>query len=136
MNEEQHGTSINSLAEAIARRITSIRNLAAEKGEPYPTDEIAGQFSLMCERSVLHFGPSAPAALTARRITRQSAGSFHRTGEFESDRQDEHHAAGIGEIFRMMAEHMRCRADVHGPAHSDRDLLVGFPEKQGGKTES
>jgi hypothetical protein len=63
MNEEQHGTSINSLAEAIARRITSIRNLAAEKGEPYPTDEIAGQFSLMCERSVLHFGPSAPAAL-------------------------------------------------------------------------
>jgi hypothetical protein len=57
MNEEQHGTSINSLAEAIARRITSIRNLAAEKGEPYPADEIARQFGLMCERSVLHFGP-------------------------------------------------------------------------------
>jgi hypothetical protein len=30
MNKEQHGTSIISVAEAIARRITSIRVLAAE----------------------------------------------------------------------------------------------------------
>ena len=57
MNEEQHGTSINSLAEAIARRITSIRNLAAEKGEPSPAGEIARQFQVMCERSMLHPGP-------------------------------------------------------------------------------
>jgi hypothetical protein len=29
---------------------------------------------------------------------------FRRAGEFESNRQDEHHAAGIGEIYRMMAK--------------------------------
>jgi hypothetical protein len=57
MNKEQHGTSIISVAEAIARRITLIGNIAAEKGEPYLAGEIARQFSLMCERSVLHFGP-------------------------------------------------------------------------------
>ena len=58
---------------------------------------------------------SAPAVLTVRRITRQSAGSFHRTADFETYGQDEHYAAGISEIFGMMAEHMRCRADVDRP---------------------
>jgi hypothetical protein len=43
-------------AEIIARRIASIRNLAAEKGEPHPAGERA-QFRIMCERSLLHFGP-------------------------------------------------------------------------------
>jgi hypothetical protein len=57
MNKEQHGTSIISVAEAIARRITSIRILAAEKGEQPPAGEIARQFSLMGERSLLHSGP-------------------------------------------------------------------------------
>jgi len=55
MNKEQQGTSIVSVAEAIARRITSIRNLAAEKGEPHPAGEMA-QFRIMCERSLLHSG--------------------------------------------------------------------------------
>jgi hypothetical protein len=57
MNKEQHGTSIISLAEIIARRITSIRNIAAEKGERFPAGEIARQFFWMCERSMLHSGP-------------------------------------------------------------------------------
>jgi hypothetical protein len=57
MNKEQHGTSIISVAEAIARRIISVRNLAAERSDPYPAGEIARQFSLMCERSMLHSDP-------------------------------------------------------------------------------
>jgi hypothetical protein len=57
MNKEQHGTSIIGVAEAIARRITSIRNLAAEKGKLPPAGEAARQFSLMCERALLHSGP-------------------------------------------------------------------------------
>jgi hypothetical protein len=57
MNKELQGRSIVSVAEAIARRITSIRNLAAEKGEPSPAGEIARQFQVMCERSMLHPGP-------------------------------------------------------------------------------
>ena len=56
MNKEQHGTSIISVAEVIARRITSIKQLHAERGEN-PAAEIARQFSLMCERSLLHSGP-------------------------------------------------------------------------------
>jgi hypothetical protein len=54
MNKEQHGTSIISVAEVIARRITSIKQL--QRGEN-PAAEIARQFSLMCERSLLHSGP-------------------------------------------------------------------------------
>ena len=64
------------------------------------------------------------------------ADSFHRTADFETYRQDEHHAAGIGEIFRMMAEHMRCRAHVGGPGGPDRNLLTGFPKKHGREAES
>jgi hypothetical protein len=41
MNKEQHCTSIISVAEAIARRIMSIRSFAAEKGEQPPAGEIA-----------------------------------------------------------------------------------------------
>jgi hypothetical protein len=54
MNKEQHETSIIRLAEIIARRITSIRNLAAEKGERYPGEEVARQFLMICERALLH----------------------------------------------------------------------------------
>jgi hypothetical protein len=57
MNKEQHETSIIRLAEIIARRITSIRNLAAEKGERYPGEEVARQFLMICERALLHSGP-------------------------------------------------------------------------------
>jgi hypothetical protein len=57
MNKEQQGTSIISVAEAIAMRITAIRNLEAEKGNPYPAEEVAKQFFRMCERSMLHSGP-------------------------------------------------------------------------------
>jgi hypothetical protein len=57
MNKERRGRSINSPAEIIARRIASIKNLATEKGEPHPAGEIGRQFSLMCERSLLHSAP-------------------------------------------------------------------------------
>lgn len=55
MNQQQ-GISIHSLAELIANRIASIKQLHAEKGEN-PAAEIARQFSLMCHRSILRSGP-------------------------------------------------------------------------------
>lgn len=45
------------MAETIARRITSVRNIASEKGKPYPAGEMARQFEVMCERSMLHSNP-------------------------------------------------------------------------------
>ena len=56
MNQTQCGISIHSLAELIANRITSIKQLHAEKGEN-PSAEIARQFALMCERTALRSGP-------------------------------------------------------------------------------
>jgi hypothetical protein len=56
MNKEQRGTSIISLAELIANRIISIKQLHAEKGEN-PSNEIARQFALVCERKTLRSGP-------------------------------------------------------------------------------
>jgi hypothetical protein len=55
MNQQQ-GISIHSLAELIANRITSIKQLHAEKGEN-PSAEIARQFVLVCERTKLRSGP-------------------------------------------------------------------------------
>jgi hypothetical protein len=57
MNEKQSGNGIDGIAEIIARKIISIRNLAAERGKPYPAEEAARQFTFMCERSMLRTGP-------------------------------------------------------------------------------
>jgi hypothetical protein len=54
MNQQQ-GISIHSLAELIANRIASIKQLHAEKGVN-PAAEIARQFALMCERTKLRSG--------------------------------------------------------------------------------
>jgi hypothetical protein len=49
--------SLQGLAAVIAKRITSIRQLHAEKGELPPSGEIAKQFKLLCNGARLQDGP-------------------------------------------------------------------------------
>jgi len=50
-------SSMKGIAMTIARRIEAVKALAAERGEKYPSAELARQFVMLCDRSILHSGP-------------------------------------------------------------------------------
>jgi hypothetical protein len=62
MTEKQTGITIHSLAHLIANRIISIKQLHAERNEN-PSSEIARQFRLMCDRTMLRSGPVSTAEM-------------------------------------------------------------------------
>jgi hypothetical protein len=57
MNQQQRKGSLQDLAAVIAKRITSIRQLHAEKGAQPPAGEIAKRFKILCDAAQLQDGP-------------------------------------------------------------------------------
>jgi len=55
--------------------------------------------------------------------------------ELGADRNHQHHAAGVAQIFRVMAEGRRQRADVARPLCPDRNLVGRLPEQESGGAE-
>jgi hypothetical protein len=56
-------SSLEGLALVIAKRITAINDIAAEKGEQPKSGENAKQFLWMCERATLHGGAVSTAEM-------------------------------------------------------------------------
>jgi hypothetical protein len=56
-------TSLGAFALVIAKRITAIKDIAAEKGEQPKSGELAKQFFWMCDRATLHGGPISTAEM-------------------------------------------------------------------------
>ena len=56
--------------------------------------------------------------------------AVRHAAELEADRDDQQRAAAIGEVFRVVAEHLRGRADLHRPIRPHADFLGRLPEQQ------
>jgi hypothetical protein len=56
--------SLNSVAISIAKRLTAIRELAAESNQPASQSECALQFKLMCHKANLRGGPITTAEMS------------------------------------------------------------------------
>jgi hypothetical protein len=55
-----------------------------------------------------------------------------QTTQLAADRDHQHDAGGIGEIFGMMAEHLRGRTDIARPGRPDRNLAGRLLEHECG----
>ena len=58
-----------------------------------------------------------------------------KIAQLGSDRDGCQSEAGIGEIFRMVAEHLRGRADFAGPGVAYGNLRSGLLEQESGPAE-
>src|ERR1700722_10259071 len=78
---------------------------------------------------------NAGARASARIGLFRSCVSVREAAELGADRNHQHRAAGIGQIFGVMAKGRRQRADLARPVRADRNLVGRLPEQEAGAAE-